>query len=253
MEKEKQEKLEYSDIIKSISYDQKEILNNIIKLHNHGEPFDCDMTYSKGMFYKSAKNDTLVIPEPKVKFDVCPLFDDVVQIEKDGKLPLEDSSISSIVVDLPFLIQPYNAPSKQPENYKKTNNLTSKRFSCYYPTSELYKSYYHWLSECYRVLKNDGIVVWKTQANVTGGKQVWSPEYSWLCAILNGFYCLDQFFVIAKNRMHSGKIKSQQHARKYTSTFYVFKKTSKPNTKLFGWTTEEEKNTIIEQLKKEAL
>jgi hypothetical protein len=64
------------------------------------------------------------------------------------------------------------------------------------------------------------------------------PEYSWLCAVECGFYVLDQFFLIANSRMISGQIKKQQHARKYTSTFYVFKKDKKRKVDLFKWKKE---------------
>ena len=43
--------MEYSEVIKSIGYDQHEILYNIMQMHNGGKPFDCDMTYSIGNFY----------------------------------------------------------------------------------------------------------------------------------------------------------------------------------------------------------
>lgn len=40
------------EIIKSISYSQDEILSNIIKLYNKGEPFQGDPCYSRGGFYR---------------------------------------------------------------------------------------------------------------------------------------------------------------------------------------------------------
>ena len=44
-----------SNVIKSISFDQKEILYNIMHLHNNGLPFECDITYSSGKFYEPKK------------------------------------------------------------------------------------------------------------------------------------------------------------------------------------------------------
>jgi len=40
------------NIIKSINYDQHEIIKDILQLHNNGEDIECDPTYSKGNFYK---------------------------------------------------------------------------------------------------------------------------------------------------------------------------------------------------------
>lgn len=36
--------------IKSISYDQGEIIRNILKLHVHSKSIDCDPTFSQGVF-----------------------------------------------------------------------------------------------------------------------------------------------------------------------------------------------------------
>lgn len=49
-----------------------------------------------------------------------------------------------------------------------------------------------------------------------------------MCAQKLGFYIKDEFILGAKSRLISaGKYKAQQHARKYTSTFWVFEKNEK--------------------------
>lgn len=217
---EKKEKL-----IKSISYNQKEILYDIMQLHNNGKPFEVDMTYSTGGFYKINKNDNYIIPYPSLKFDVCPQTEDTVKIEPLGNLPLENNSIESIIIDLPFVISPRECKSMH--NMKDGSNIIMKRFSSYYPVSEMLESYHHWINEAFRVLKENGICVFKTQATISGGKCYMTPEYSWLCAQQCGFYTQDQFILIAKARLLSGKIKHQEHARKFSSTFYVFRKPGK--------------------------
>ena len=45
-------KLDNSNIIRNISFDQSEILHNIMHLYNNDEPFDCDMTASELKFYQ---------------------------------------------------------------------------------------------------------------------------------------------------------------------------------------------------------
>lgn len=241
-------KVEYKDVIKSVSHDQKEIMYNIMKLHNNGKPFYADMTYSSGKFYEPKKNDKYVIPQPTVKLDVVPQFDDVLKLEPFGELPFEDNSIESIVIDLPFVIAPRNSASTKLDN-QDGRNVIMNRFSSYYPVSEMLESYHHWIGEAYRVLKPNGICVFKCQSTVTGGKQLMSCEYSWLCATSVGFYTLDQFYLLAKNRLHSGKIKTQQHARKYTSTFYVFKKANNKKTPYLKWMAKDVKDGFLEELK----
>lgn len=207
-------KIEYKDVIKSTSHDQKEIMYNIMQLHNGGKPFYADMTYSSGKFYEPKKGDKYIIPAPTVKLDVVPQFNDVLKLEPLGKLPFEDNSIESLVIDLPFVIAPRDSASTKLTD-QNGRNVIMNRFSSYYPVAEMLESYHHWINEAYRVLKPDGICVFKCQSTVTGGKQLMSCEYSWLCATAAGFYTLDQFFLLAKNRLHSGKIKTQQHARKF--------------------------------------
>jgi DNA-binding CsgD family transcriptional regulator len=219
-----------NQVIKSISYNQSEILHNIILLHNNGEGFYTDITYGKGKFYEQSKK--FYVPQPQIKMDVFPQFNDVVEIEPLGKLPFEDNSIPSLVIDLPFIVAPTDSPSTKTD--KEKTNIIFKRFSSFYPKEKLFESYYHFINEAYRVLQNNAICVFKTQACVSGATQLFVPEYSWLVAQQCGFYVLDQFFLIAKNRLHSGKIQNIQHARKYTSTFYVFKK-NKKKIDYFSW------------------
>ncbi|KAA6341291.1 hypothetical protein EZS27_010878 [termite gut metagenome] len=219
--------------IKNISQNQKEILFNIMKLHNNGKGFDCDMTYSTGNFYKENKTeDKFIIPNPKYKFDVEPQVEGVEKIELYGKLPLKDNSIGSIVIDLPFVIMPLYSQSALNVKNTEGNLLIFRRFGGYNSPNDLFKSYYHWIEEAYRVLNDGGICVFKTQANICSSKNYFTPEYAWVVAQEIGFYALDQFFLEAKVRLISGKVKKQQHARKYTSTFWVFKK-----SKLKKWTT----------------
>lgn len=236
--------MEANNTIKSISYNQHKILYNIMVMHNNGKPFECDMTYSCGNFYgtfnidccgKKCK-DNITIPEPLYKFDVCPMDETIGKIEPNGSLPLENNSISSIVVDLPFVISPPNAPSmnrKAVNEDGSKNNIIARRFASYYPVYNLINNYYHWMKECYRVLDNNGIVVWKCQNCITGSKYLPTEELSWLFAEQCGFETLDKFTLLAKQRLISGKIKTQQHARNFSSVFWVFRKSKKKAIKYF--------------------
>ena len=252
--------MEYNDVIRSIGYNQHEILYNIMQMHNDGKPFDCDPTYSIGNFYgnfniakTNGETTEIEIPAPKYKFDVCPQVEGVEKIEPLGKLPLEDSSIDSICVDLPFVIScgpSMNTPDVDENGNKVKNNLISRRFASYYPVAELLKSYKHFLKESYRVLKEDGILVWKTQGTISGSKFLVSPYYSRLIAESIGFDSLDEFILLAKNRLVSGKINKQQHARSFHSYFLVFKKSLKKKITYFDFMDDSEINETLEGLRK---
>ena len=218
-------KLTNFNVIKNISFDQTEILYNIMMLHNDGQPFDCDITASELKFYEG-KNGKYKIPMPRLLFDVYPVDGRVQKITPFQKLPLEDKSISSIVCDLPFVISPKKCKSVVEK--KEGANMISNRFSSFYPMEELMENIYWWINECYRVLKDDGILVWKMQSTVSGGRQVWATPFSFLAADKAGFYVKDEFILEAKARLiAASKIHEQKHARKYTSTFWVFKKDAK--------------------------
>lgn len=90
------------DIIKNLGYNQHEILDNIQKLYLEGKGIDCDITYSKGAFYGKFKVKDgdgeareIVIEQPRLKFDVFPLSEDVTKIEPLKPLPLDDLSMIS--------------------------------------------------------------------------------------------------------------------------------------------------------------
>ena len=252
--------MEYNDVIRSIGYNQHEILYNIMQMHNDGIPFDCDPTYSIGNFYGkfnitkvNGETIEIEIPAPKYKFDVCPQVEGVEKIEPLGKLPLEDNSIDSICIDLPFVIScgpSMNTPDVDENGKKAKNNLISRRFASYYPVAELLKSYKHFLKESYRVLKEDGILVWKTQGTISGSKFLVSPYYSRLIAESIGFDSLDEFILLAKNRLVSGKINKQQHARSFHSYFLVFKKSLKKKITYFDFMDDAEINETLEGLRK---
>ena len=234
-ETENKKKLNNSNIIKSISYDQTEILHNIGLLYNNGsDQFDADMTASSLGFYNGGKNYSFNIPEPKILMDVCPTRDDIIKIDKWGKLPLDDKSIHSIVIDLPFVISPANAPSAKTN--KEGSSLIYKRFSAYYPVDNIYLSYYHWLSEAYRVLDDTGICIFKCQSMISGGIRHNIEEFSFMAAHKLGFKMEDKFILLAKARLiSSGKYKAQQHSRNYTSMFLVFVKSPKKKSKDFNF------------------
>lgn len=204
------------EIIKSIGYDQHDMIKDILNLHNNGLPFELDTTFSIGNFYQ--KNGKAIIEEPLYKFDMYPQIDGVQKLT--FPLPFCDNSIQSIMFDPPFVISKGDSLN----NGNSRSNIISKRFSSYESPLDLFISYDTNLKEYYRILKNDGILVFKCQGTVSSGKNFFIPEWVMWRAYHIGFYPLDRFELIARSRLISGKVKTQQHARKYSSVFWIFKK-----------------------------
>jgi hypothetical protein len=197
-------------IIQSIGYNQQEIIKNILHLHSITNSIDCDPTYSKGNFYKKD------IVAPPLKYDKFPCVDGVEQAESH-KLPLSDNSISTIMFDPPFVMGGQNYKTN-----KEGSSIIAKRFTSFKDFAELKNMYSSSLKEFYRILKPDGIVIFKCQDCVSGGKQYFSHVWVMNEALKIGFYPKDLFILLAKNRLTDKRI--QQHARKYHSYFWVFKK-----------------------------
>lgn len=227
-------RLTNSNIIKNISFDQSEILWNIMQLYNDGKPFECDMTASELKFYGD-RGGKYNIPVPKILFDVYPQSENIQKIEKWGDLPLEDNSIHSIVIDLPFVVSPANSPSAV--NPNKGSQLIARRFAAYYPVDNLYLSYYNWLRNAYRVLDEGGICVFKEQSVISGGIRHNTDEFSYMAAERVGFKMVDKFILEAKARLISNaKYKDgQKHSRSFTSQFLVFVKEKKRKSKEFNY------------------
>lgn len=217
------EELNNSTIIRNIDIDESVIIKNILDLHADGaETFDADFTASKLNFYKKRKGWQYKIPVPKHLYDVCPLIPDVVKIEPFHKIPVEDKAFKSICIDLPFVVSPKTCKSMVEKNKA---SITAKRFASWYPVKEGYYNMYWWLKEAARTLDDGGIIAYKMMNTVSGGLQHSFIPYAIACAEKLGLYFVDEFILESKHRLISaGKIKKQKHARKYTSSWLVFKK-----------------------------
>lgn len=205
------------ELIKSISYDQGEIIRNILKLHVPDGKIDCDATYSKGMFYTNTG-----IEKPRYRYDIKPQCDDV-EYADCRHLPLPNESIKCIMYDPPFL-----ATTGKSLNENADNNIINKRFGVYQSETELHRFYKSSLAEFYRILKEHGILIFKCQDKVSSGKQYLSHVFIINEAVKIGFYPKDLFVLLAKNRIVADwQLKNQKNARKFHCYFIVFEKCNK--------------------------
>ena len=227
------------DIIKNLGYNQHEILDNIQKLYLDGKPIDLDITYSKGAFYgkfkvKEADGETreITIEQPRLKFDVFPLSEDVQKIEPLKPLPLDDLSIDSMMIDLPFIVRPTKPDTSITD---ETGSKMFNRFQGFHTPDDMYETYWFWIREAYRVLKVGGTLLFKIQNTIYGGINHNTEFFSFMCAERAGFVTEDTFVLGAKSRMISPFMTKQLHARKFTSTFFVFKKHKSQKHKKFNY------------------
>jgi len=194
-------------IIKSVSYNQEQIIGWIRKLYVP-EGFELDPTYGSGNFYKS-------LSKPILRYDILPQQVDTKQADCTN-LPLKDGSIQSIMFDPPFLVGSVKL------------GIMKKRFGKYKNEKELWAFYKEALREFWRLLKPKGVLVFKCQDMVSSGKQYLSHIHIINKALQQGFYPKDLFILVAKHRIMSPNMLVQQHARKFHSYFLVFIKQESP-------------------------
>lgn len=204
-------------MVKSISYDQSEIIKWILDLHVPQHYIDCDPTYSKGNFYNNTG-----IQHPMYRYDILPQCEGV-EYGDSRNLPLTSESINCMMFDPPFLATTGKSLSTDDDS-----NKINKRFGVYPSEKELHQFYIDNLKESYRVLAENGILIFKCQDKISSGKQYMSHVFIMNEAVKIGFYPKDLFILLAKNRLVADwQAKNQKNARKYHSYFWVFEKCSK--------------------------
>ena len=138
-------------------------------------------------------------------------------------MPLSDSCIDCMMFDPPFL-----ATTGKSLYENKENNIINKRFGVYPSESELHQFYVDSLLEAYRVLSNNGVLIFKCQDKISSGKQYISHCFIYNAAVRIGFYPKDLFILLSKNRLVADwQLKNQKNARKFHSYFWVFQKSNK--------------------------
>ena len=204
-------------MVKSISYDQSEIIKWILDLHVPQHYIDCDPTYSKGNFYNNTG-----IEHPKYRYDILPQCEGV-EYGDNRSLPLASNSINCMMFDPPFLATTGKSLSSDDDS-----NKINKRFGVYPSEKELHQFYIDSLKEAYRILADNGILIFKCQDKISSGKQYMSHVFVMNEAVKAGFYPKDLFILLAKNRLVADwQAKNQKNARKYHSYFWVFEKCNK--------------------------
>ncbi len=108
------------------------------------------------------------------------------------------------------------------EEAEEGSCITAKRFTSFASFNELKQMYSSSLKEFYRILRHDGIVIMKCQDCVASARQHFTHAWVMYEAMKYGFYPKDLFILLAKARMTDNR--KQQHARKFHSYYWVFKK-----------------------------
>jgi tRNA G10 N-methylase Trm11 len=189
----------------SVFESEQELLKAILDLNNIKQ-IDLDPMYFKGNFYKE-------INKPKYISDLNPQNNEIDK-QDATKLPYINNFLDSIILDPPFM---FGIHGKTKEYYSSGTHGILKDFN------ELELLYKNILKEAHRILKKNGILIFKCQ-DFTDSKTtlVHCNVYNWANEI--GFYAKDLAILsLKKGKVYNSNLK-QRHLRKIHSYFFVFKK-----------------------------
>jgi len=191
-------------MIRSVSDSQDELLKNIVSLYCP-QGIECDPTYGRGVFYKS-------ISKPRLCYDIDPKVEGIQQADC-RHLPIEDSSIKSIMFDPPFIAG---------GRIDGKDGVMKARYGMYPTVPALWSMYRDSMVEFARVLEYHGILIVKCQDTVAGRMQCLSHVEIVNLGLSVGLFPEDLFILVANHRLIRDGQKMQIHARKYHSYFIVF-------------------------------
>jgi hypothetical protein len=212
------------ETIRSISYDQTELINKIFDLHLPSRYIEADLTYNIGAIHNDFKIP-MVRGDLQIQSSDKQVPERRMNLNADcQQLPFQNGTFNSIMIDGPFGIG--CGPSmKKP---KKGSNIIIKRFGAFRTGEVLFNFYKNTMKECARVLKKKGVLILKIQPVVGSGKQWMTHAFCMFIGQTFGLYPKDEMILLAKQRLESSKVKNQQHARKYQAYFYVYVKQKIP-------------------------
>lgn len=193
----------------SVSESQSDILKSILAIHLSGrDRYDCDLTAWKCGFYRDG------LLRPYWLYDKYPQIDDVKNLEDIDNDSIY-GALKSVVIDLPTTVQ---MPSTKKINIEMA-------FSS---MDELYAEHKKMLNLAYRLLRSDGVLVYKTMDFTYQNTPMWISDYVLREAINQGFELADKYIYI-----DSKHTKIDRRRTRYTASvpahayFFVFRKSRK--------------------------
>jgi hypothetical protein len=196
-------------VIKSIYEEQISILKGIQRLYCP-DGFECDITYGNGQFWRE-------LSPPSLRFDIDPQTTGVIAASSIA-LPLADAKLQNCVFDPPFLT--YIRAGRKGNG----NMVMAKRFAGYWRYDELEAHYRATLRETARVLKRNGILVFKCQ-DIIHNHRMHCTHANVLTWGSTWFRLKDLFILASSHRMPApNRTGTQKHARIFHSYFLVLER-----------------------------
>ena len=209
-----------NDLVLSASVEGNDsVFPRILRLYVKPKSVVADVTYGKGVFWRS-------IPDDEYQLKVTDLQDGV----DCRSLPYKDGELDCVVFDPPYMHSPggsaHTVHNQFEDHYRNnaTGNLTSSKY--HEAVLELYRD---GGKEAYRVLRDRGVFIVKCQDEVCANQQRFTHVEIMAAYKEMGFVAEDLFVIVRNNRPGVSRVVQQVHARKNHSYFLVFWKSKDGN------------------------
>lgn len=210
----------------SVNSTDNAILRDILTLYlpNH-KTFDCDLTFGEGGFYCKG----IQVPQNifDKNFEECPKQYKVRSL--DEIYHLGDSVFNSIVIDLPVSIEEIRETKNEGKNKTYREKYLRTDLNAFKSLNEMFTTYDKLIKESARLLKEKGILIFKTSDFVLRNDkhatyaQEWATDKAVEFALEYGFELIDKFILLLKNEVLSTGSKRMKSALKH-AVYLVFQK-----------------------------
>jgi len=191
-----------------------EIFPGILKLYVRQGSKVADVTYGRGVFWKTVPKDQYQLFATDIKTGVdC------------RSLPYEDNGLDCVVFDPPYMHTPggtAHVNHQNYENYYGNNGISAGNGKKYHEA--VLDLYFQTAREAGRVLKPEGIFIVKCGDEVCANQQRLTHVELINEFANHGFVVEDLFVLLRNNRPGVSRVLRQVHARKNHSYFIVFRK-----------------------------
>ena len=210
----------------SINSSDNAILRDILALYLPNErTFDCDLTFGEGGFYKKG----IQVPQNifDKNYETCPKEYNVRPL--DVVFELNDSSFNSIVVDLPVSVEEIKQTKNEGKRKIYREKILKTDLNVFKSLNEMFFTYNSLIRESSRLLKKNGILIFKTSdfvlrndSHVTYAKE-WATDKAIEFALESGFELIDRFILLLNDEIISTGSRRLKSALKH-AVYLVFKK-----------------------------